>query len=102
MFIVYTQTGDPPDRRQPLGNPEIKIIIFWCCVLIIRHATVNCILFTRTRGLIKIIIIMSLKCVLFMSIIAFLCQRKLFTMYVLTYPNIYPHPVFFWLNRDQL
>ena len=27
MFIAYTQIGDPPDRRQPLGNPEIKIII---------------------------------------------------------------------------
>ena len=27
MFIVYTQIGDPPDMRQPLGNPEIKIII---------------------------------------------------------------------------
>ena len=23
---------------------------FWCCVLIIRHATVNCILFARKRG----------------------------------------------------
>ena len=28
-----------------------QTFIFWCCVLIIRHATVNCILFARKRGL---------------------------------------------------
>ena len=30
------------------------VFIFWCCVLIIRHATVNCILFARKRGLLTV------------------------------------------------
>ena len=31
-------------------DDNVDVFIFSCCVLIIRHATVNCILFARKRG----------------------------------------------------
>ena len=36
------------------------VFIFWCCVLIIRHATVNCILFARKRGLLTMMMMMMM------------------------------------------
>ena len=48
--MVVPCDDDDDDDDDDDFDDNVDVFIFSCCVLIIRHATVNCILFARKRG----------------------------------------------------
>ena len=47
---LWNQAYKYIQKRRKTRNIILTTFFFWCCVLIIRHATVNCILIARTKA----------------------------------------------------